>query len=218
MKRTAPLRLMTALALGALLVSGCATRGQLRRVEAEQRAALEAERAARTASEERLGGQITSLRTDVDALRRDLDALRNEFGTRITAMEEGMRFVMPVQFGFDEAQVGEDDRPALDRFAQVVQRYYPGSPITVEGFADPAGSAAYNRRLSQRRAEAVREYLLAQGLTREQLRAVGYGEARPVVRGAAGNAPGAELNRRVVFVIEAAPATAGPATPAGPTQ
>lgn len=203
MKMTLRLRVITAVALGAVLMSGCATRGQLRRVET----ALETERTERMAADERLNGQVTSLRTDVDALRRDLEGLRTEFGTRITAMEEGIRFAIPVHFGFDEAEVREQDRTALDRFAQVVQRHYSGSLITIEGFADPVGSVAYNRRLAQRRAEAVRAYLVGQGIPEPQLRAVGYGEARPVVAGAGGTRPGAELNRRVVFVIETAPAT-----------
>jgi outer membrane protein OmpA-like peptidoglycan-associated protein len=53
-----------------------------------------------------------------------------------------------------------------------------------------------------RRAEAVQGYLVQQGLGNGLVRAVGYGEDRPVVAGAAAQEPGAELNRRVVFVIE----------------
>ena len=84
----------------------------------------------------------------------------------------------------------------------VAQKYYPGSKITVEGFADPAGSTRYNVSLSKRRAEAVRSYLVSKGMTDENLMTVGYGEARQVVRGAERDEPGAEQNRRVVFVIE----------------
>lgn len=190
-------------ALGAVLFSaGCATKSQLRRgLEAqtaaleEQRAALEAERAERMAADQRMAADLGELNTD-------LAGLRSDYGVRIAQLEEGLEFAVPVHFAFDAAAVEDDVRPALDRFADLVQRHYPGAMITVEGFADPAGPTAYNRKLSHRRAEAVREYLVAQGVAEGQLKAVGYGEERPVVPGAAGRASGAELNRRVVFVVE----------------
>jgi peptidoglycan-associated lipoprotein len=93
------------------------------------------------------------------------------------------------------------DRAALDRFAQVVSRHYNGSVVTVEGFADPAGSRAYNQKLSSERANAVRSYLLTRNIP-AHVRSVGYGEDRLVVPDAERNDPGAELNRRVVFVID----------------
>ena len=59
----------------------------------------------------------------------------------------------------------------------------------------------YNLDLSRRRAEAVKDYLSTQGLSNE-LKTVGYGKTRLVVPNAWGSEPGAEQNRRVVFVIE----------------
>src|SRR5690606_16347039 len=103
--------------------------------------------------------------------------------------------------GFDDATVASDATDALERFADIVSRHYTGSIVTVEGFADPAGAARYNVALSTRRAEAVRDYLVQHGIS-AQLRVVGYGEDRLVVPNAAKDDPGAELNRRVVFVIE----------------
>jgi peptidoglycan-associated lipoprotein len=112
---------------------------------------------------------------------------------------------VPVHFEFASSALREADRPVLDRFAGVVKEYYPGALVTVEGFTDPAGSAAYNRRLGQRRAEAVREYLgTAGGFTAEQLKAVSYGEARnrQVVPGAKGPGQDGVENRRVALVID----------------
>ena len=74
--------------------------------------------------------------------------------------------------------------------------------ITVEGFADPAGTARYNQQLSARRAESVKNFLTSQGLDASLLKTVGYGENRQVVPGASRDDQGAEMNRRVVFVIE----------------
>jgi peptidoglycan-associated lipoprotein len=197
-------------AAASTLLTGClATQGQLRRANDQQQAALAqtqsalvAERSERAASDSALAQQLGIVRGDVQALRTDLQTMRTEFGAKITAMEDGMHFMLPVNFAFDAATVREQDYPALGRFAQVAQQYYPGSKITIEGFADPAGTTRYNRELSARRANAVRQYLMSQGLSTNELSTVGYGEARLVVPGASRDQPGAELNRRVVFVIE----------------
>lgn len=179
--------------------AACATKGYVREQVAELRtytdSAISNERTARMAAD-------SAITNDVASLRTELNNLRTEFGAKITALEEGVKFAFPVNFAFDDATVRDQDRPQLERFAQVVQKHYPGATITVEGFADPAGSTRYNMSLSQRRAEAVREYLVSQGLTGEALRAVGYGETRQVVNGAERDDPGAEMNRRVVFVVE----------------
>jgi outer membrane protein OmpA-like peptidoglycan-associated protein len=195
------------LAFGMLVLSaGCATRGQLERGLQEQRDALATERQERVAADQRLAGElrgeIEGVARNVDALRTELAALDSEFGARLTSLEEGLQLAVPVHFAFDRADVSDDAAPVLDRFVEIVRRNYPDAAITVEGFTDPAGSAAYNRRLAQRRADAVRDELVRRGLPETQLRAVGYGAERLVVPGAAGRAYGAELNRRVVFVIE----------------
>ena len=187
--------------------TGCATKGFVRKeiatnntsLRSAMDSAIAAERVARIAGDSMTAAQAAAL---VAELRNELTQLRTEFGAKITAMEEGVRFAMPVNFAFDDASVRESDKPALTRFAQVAQRYYGGSAITVEGFADPAGPARYNQVLSERRAETVRQFLGAQGLDGSQLRAVGYGETRQVVPGAERDDPGGEQNRRVVFVIE----------------
>jgi peptidoglycan-associated lipoprotein len=149
-----------------------------------------------------LSGQVTSLKNDVTSLRSDLNALRTEFGAKITAMEEGMKFAFPVNFAFDDATVRDSDKAALDRFVAVVQKYYGGSSITIEGHADPAGSSHYNMELSKRRADAVASYLGEKGISSANLKTVGYGKSRLVNKGAQKDEPGAEANRRVVFVVE----------------
>ena len=202
------LRVPAAIGLVAMLVtSGCmATRGQLReglerealaRAQQEQalQAAMQAERNERLASDQRLAAELGTI-------NGDLAVLRDEHDVRIALLEDGLEFAVPVHFAFDSDEVQQEDVEALTRFAEFTQRHYGGSMITVEGFTDPAGPAAYNKALSQRRADAVRSALIELGMPKGQLRAVGYGAERPVVAGAAGQTTGAELNRRVVFVVE----------------
>ena len=192
------------------LLTGClATQSQLKHASDQQsaqlsqtNAALASERSERAASDSALAQQLGMVRGDVTQLRTDLQSMREEFGAKIAAMEDGLHFAFPVNFAFDDANVRTEDQPALARFSTVVQKYYPGSKVTIEGFSDPAGSASYNLMLSKRRAQAVREYLVSNGLSSNELGVVGYGESRQVAAGASGDMPGAELNRRVVFVIE----------------
>jgi peptidoglycan-associated lipoprotein len=194
---------IAAVALVAPLMAGCATKGFVRehvaaeqvRADARTDSAVGAERNARMSAD-------SSLTQDVASLRKDLDSLRTEYGAKITALENGMQFALPVHFAFDDATIRDEDRAALDQFAKVATKYYPGAAITVEGFADPAGTVRYNLDLSKRRAASVQSYLSSQGGVAGEIKAIGYGKTRLVVPNASGDQPGADLNRRVVFVIE----------------
>jgi len=193
-------------ALAVSTLSACATKGFVRKGLEEQRVALtgqiDTERSERIAGDNGIRSDVAQLRTDLTTLRNDLTTLRTEYGTRITAMEGAVKFAMPVHFGFDDAAVRQEDQAALERFAQVANQHYKGATITIEGFTDPAGTAAYNLQLSRERADAVRDFLVTKGLDGALLRTVGYGKTRLVRPTAARDAEGAELNRRVTFVVE----------------
>lgn len=150
-----------------------------------------------------LAARMDGVEARLTALEGDLEKMRNEFGVAIRRLEGLLVFNVPVHFDFDSAEIRPQDRPVLDRFAAVVRNYYPSALITVEGFTDPAGSAAYNLRLGKARAEAVKTYLVEAGeLPAERVRAVSYGEAedRQVIKGAAGQEGYA--NRRVALVVD----------------
>jgi peptidoglycan-associated lipoprotein len=190
-----PMRALTLAAAGMVTLSACATKGYVNKRVDAQAVALDAERTARVQADE-------AQRADIQALRTDLHNLRTEFGAKITEVSQGLQFAFPVHFAFNDANVRTEDSAALDRFADVVSKHYNGAKVTVEGFADPAGTTSYNRALSMRRAEAVRAHLTTAGLSPELIDAIGYGETRQVVMGAERDDPGAEKNRRVVFVVE----------------
>jgi peptidoglycan-associated lipoprotein len=205
------IRYAVSAALAASTLGACATKGFVRRGLEEQRASLTTamnssmtqERGERVAGDDALRGDINGVKADLTLLKSDLASLRTEYGARISAVEGQVKFAMPVHFGFDDAAVREQDRAALERFAQVANTHYKGAKITIEGFADPAGTVAYNLRLSRERADAVRDYLVTKGIDGALLKTVGYGKSRLVNPKAQGSAPGAELNRRVTFVVEA---------------
>lgn len=201
------LGLVMSAALVSSTLGACATKGFVRRGLEVQRVALTSsvtqERGERSSADDALRGDLNGVKADLASLRTDLAGLKNEFGARISAVEGQVKFAMPVHFGFDDAAVRAVDQAALERFAQVAAKHYPGATITVEGFADPAGSAQYNLRLSRERADAVRDFLVTKGLDGALLKTIGYGKTRLVKAGAQRDEPGAELNRRVTFVVDA---------------
>jgi peptidoglycan-associated lipoprotein len=141
----------------------------------------------------------------LDALDQELQAFRTEYNVSMERVNGMIKFNVPVHFEFAKSELREADRPVLDRFATVVKEYYPGALVTVEGFTDLAGSAGYNKRLGQHRADAVKEYLAtAGGFETTQLKAVSYGEARnrQVAPGARGPGDEGLENRRVALVID----------------
>jgi peptidoglycan-associated lipoprotein len=144
-----------------------------------------------------------SLQQQINTLAQDLRARLADQDTRITALQGRLRVETTTHFAFDDSTLREQDRPLLDDFAAVIREHHPNVLITVEGFTDPAGSASYNKRLGQRRADAVRNHLIdVGGLNAEKVRAVSYGKdpARLVIPGASHDK--GEPNRRVALVID----------------
>jgi peptidoglycan-associated lipoprotein len=154
--------------------------------------------------EQRLGGRITTVEQRTAALQTDLQEMEQEFEVTIQRLEDAIRFDVPVYFAFDDATVEQEDQAILDRFGGVAREYYPEALITVEGFADPSGTAEYNLDLGLRRAGAVRDYLLSTGMAQDRVRAVSYGENTERLVAPGDTGPGMEgwENRRVVLVID----------------
>lgn len=102
-----------------------------------------------------------------------------------------------INFDTDKATIRKDDLGELTKAVEFVKKY-PGRKITIEGHTDSTGSEKHNQALSERRAAAVKEYLLKNGVPgAERITAVGYGESRPVANNTTAN--GKFLNRRVVI-------------------
>ncbi len=109
-------------------------------------------------------------------------------------------------FGFDKAKLQEGSKPLLDETAAKIKANPAIELVMVTGYTDRIGSAAYNQKLSERRANIVKEYLISQGVEASRLEAVGKGKADPVE--ACTGIKGKKLiqclapNRRVVISAE----------------
>lgn len=103
-----------------------------------------------------------------------------------------------VQFGFGTADLNDQTKKALDAVA-VELKANPDSVAQIAGFTDAVGSESYNKKLSEERAQAVRDYLSKQGVSAATLRIQGFGEERPIASNETDT--GRAQNRRVeVFV------------------
>lgn len=103
-----------------------------------------------------------------------------------------------VSFELNSAELTAASRPVLDRLAADLKKY-PRLRVEVQGHTDSSGSDEYNLKLSERRAQAVRDYLIAHGVAATQLEARGYGETQPIESNA--TAEGRARNRRVVMKV-----------------
>ncbi|HEX7237061.1 MAG TPA: OmpA family protein [Gammaproteobacteria bacterium] len=103
-----------------------------------------------------------------------------------------------VVFDAGKASLQPSATTAIDRLAQLLG-VYPERSVRIEGHTDSLGDDAANQQLSERRAAAVRDALLARGVAAERIAAVGYGEKRPIADN--GSESGRQKNRRIEIVL-----------------
>lgn len=101
-------------------------------------------------------------------------------------------------FEFDKCVILQQSFPTLKRLMALLDSY-PNMRITVQGHTDNRGTPSYNQRLSERRAKAVVDYLIAKGVNKKRLEYVGYGDSQPIADN--NTEEGRAANRRVAFVI-----------------
>ena len=109
------------------------------------------------------------------------------------------RMSLTLHFDFDKAVIKNRDIPELNRGINFI-REYPEAAVRLEGNTDGIGTEEYNQRLSERRADAVRQYILNKHVIDEsRITAVGYGKSNPVASN--DTEEGRAKNRRVDILI-----------------
>ncbi len=103
-----------------------------------------------------------------------------------------------VFFAFDSAALDDAARQTLERQAAWLKQY-PAVSVTIEGHCDERGTREYNLALGERRAQAVKNYLVALGISPDRIRTISYGKERPADPGHDETAWA--LNRRAVTVV-----------------
>jgi outer membrane protein OmpA-like peptidoglycan-associated protein len=165
----------------------------------------------RARSELGMQGQML---TDERARRADADARRIEAEARAAAAAAALAGFATVKqeprgmvislsgsvlFASDKDVLLPSAMARLNDVATALNKASPSSKMVVEGHADSTGAEAHNQDLSQRRAQAVRTYLVSRGISADRITSAGFGQSRPVADNA--SIEGRANNRRVEIVV-----------------
>ena len=104
-----------------------------------------------------------------------------------------------IQFAIDKAEILPVSHSLLNEVVAAIQSHPEIKKVDINGHTDDDGDEKYNQGLSERRAKAVRDYLVQQGVDAGRLNAKGFGESQPIADN--GTSQGREQNRRVEFLI-----------------
>lgn len=121
-------------------------------------------------------------------------------GVQVQKTGDSIQLIMAsdVTFKTDQADVRASFYPALNSVAIVLKKYNKTS-ITITGFTDNVGTAAYNQELSERRAQSVGSYLASQGVSQNRIYTQGRGERNPIASNS--TVQGRAMNRRVEVTL-----------------
>ena len=183
-------------------------RADLERARSEADAARAAAQAqadeARRLAEQR-EREASAARLAREQAEKDRDAVREQLRQQLNVILETRETargliinLSDVLFDVDKSTLKPGAREKLARIAGILASH-PDLKIEIEGHADSTGSTEYNQGLSERRAQAVRQYFNQQGVTTPIVAAVGFGETRPVATN--GTAAGRQQNRRVEIIV-----------------
>ena len=153
-----------------------------------------------------LGGIIGGVAGNV--IGRKMDQQAKEIkqtlpGAEVERVNEGIKVTLPermVNFGFDSSELSATSRANLDKLADILKNN-EDTNINIYGHTDSKGTDSYNQALSERRAAAVKSYLVGKGVASSRMYTMGMGESDP--KSSNDTEAGRAENRRVEFAITA---------------
>jgi outer membrane protein OmpA-like peptidoglycan-associated protein len=183
-------------------------------VEAQRKADEEARRQAELAAakEAQLNAEAETLRSKEEAAREEAERSRKAAAALRSQLLEQFNRVLQtrdtprglvvnlgdVLFDFGKYDLRSEAREKLAKLSGIILAH-PGLNLAVEGYTDNVGSDEFNQNLSEKRAESVRSYLIAQGLNSSNISAQGFGKSSPVADNR--TEAGRQKNRRVEIVV-----------------
>jgi outer membrane protein OmpA-like peptidoglycan-associated protein len=175
-----------------------AKEAQMKAQAAAQAAEAKAEQAALQAKEEAAREEAARAKAATVALRAQLLQQLNDV-LQTTDTPRGLVVNMAdVLFELGKYALSTDAQLKLAKLSGIIQAH-PGLNLAIEGYTDTTGAADFNMKLSQQRADTVRQFLIAQGLSADTITSKGLGEADPIADNS--TAAGRKLNRRVEIIV-----------------
>jgi peptidoglycan-associated lipoprotein len=129
----------------------------------------------------------------------DTEAFEEEPIEAVPSVQEVVGMLNTIFFAFDKYDLTDSARQTLQGNSRVMKNY-PDYGYVIQGHCDERGTIEYNLALGQKRANAVREYLVSLGVPQNRIRVVSYGEERPAAQGHGESAW--SKNRRAEFEAE----------------
>jgi outer membrane protein OmpA-like peptidoglycan-associated protein len=142
---------------------------------------------------------------DIVGITLGIDAVLKDLGAKVTDREIHVDLAADVLFDFDKFALRPEAAETLRKVGQVVASY-GDAPLLIEGYTDNKGTHAYNMKLSQNRAEAVKKWLVDKaGIKPSRITTTGLGETKPVAPnrtpGGSDDPDGRQKNRRVELTL-----------------
>jgi outer membrane protein OmpA-like peptidoglycan-associated protein len=172
---------------------------------ATQAAARAALRGAKILDVARMTRDIESMTRAIEGKTSGIESVLKDLGAKVTGQEIRIELSADVLFDFDKFVLRAEAFPSLEKVAQVL-RSKAGSPVMIEGHTDGKGTDAYNQPLSEKRAQAVRDWLVKNGgATAAKTTIKGWGKSKPIVPNArpdgSDDPEGRKKNRRVEITV-----------------
>ena len=175
-----------------------AKEAQMKAQAAEAKAKSDAEAAALAAKAAAARDEAARAQAATAALRAELLKQLNDV-LQTTDTPRGLVVNMAdVLFETGKYALSADAQLKLAKLSGIIQAH-PGLNLAIEGYTDTTGTADFNMKLSQQRADTVRTFLITQGLSADTITSKGMGEASPVADNS--TAAGRKLNRRVEIIV-----------------
>ncbi len=170
-----------------------------KRAQETEEALRQTERQAQSAARQRNRAKQEAIAAQAEALRakREVEEIRRRREAELDRMQQALNKIAPTRrtpsgmvltladsqfrFDFDSAELRPENREKLARIAGVLLAS-EGYRLFIDGHTDDIGTAEYNQKLSERRAKAVRDYLVEAGIPPELIEIRGFGKTQPLVK------------------------------------
>ncbi|GAP94303.1 OmpA family protein [Leptolyngbya sp. NIES-2104] len=150
--------------------------------------------------------EFSSSESSISGAFSPVDRALQDLGASVVGNEIRIDLPADILFDFDQSTIRSDANAALQKLLTIINAQASSSKIQIEGHTDAIADDNYNQKLSERRANAVKSWLIDRGIFSTRLTTQGFGESRPVAPNTkpdgSDRPTGRQKNRRVQVTIQ----------------